>query len=73
MRFFVAFFMTITTRTVVLPGHAKPVDVKPITWIVIAKVLFLLFPRPEGVFMGQLPGNLKRLVLDAHAGQAGGR
>lgn len=55
-------------RDIVLPGHHKAVRVNARTWVVIAKILFLLAPRPEPVFMGQLPQNLKGMVRAAHAG-----
>ena len=49
-------------RTISLAG--SPVHVNARTWIVIAKILFLLFPRPERVFMSQLPRVLRRRVED---------
>ena len=55
-------------RQVVLPGYHKPIKVNTKTWVTIAKILFLLCPRPEPVFMGQLPSNLKRLVYAAYNG-----
>lgn len=57
-------------RMVVLPGHEKPVTVNGKTWIVIAKILFLLFPVPEPVFMRQLPERLRQSVRSAYV-QAG--
>lgn len=55
-------------REIVLNGHTKPVKVSARTWVVMAKIMFLLHPRPERVFMGQLPGPLKRLVMASQDG-----
>lgn len=55
-------------REIVLNGHAKPVKVGARTWVVIAKIMFLLNPRPERVFMGQLPESLKRVVMASQDG-----
>ena len=55
-------------REIMLPGRHKAIKVNARTWVVVAKILFLLFPRPEPVFMHQLPENLKGMVRAAHAG-----
>ena len=54
-------------QDIMLPGRSAPVRVNSRTWVVIGKILFLLFPRPERIFMGQLPKNLQDMVRRSYA------
>ena len=53
---------SVKEKTAEFPGLG-PVVLNEITQTILAKIMFLLYPKPDRVFMNQLPEYLKKQVL----------